>query len=41
MLVHNYLGIDLELVWKIIEDDVPELKRAVAEMLQNAREMDS
>jgi uncharacterized protein with HEPN domain len=41
VLVHNYLGIDLELVWKIIENDVPELKRAVTEMLQNAREIDS
>jgi uncharacterized protein with HEPN domain len=41
VLVHNYLGIDLEMVWKTIEHDVPELKRAVTEMLQNAREIDS
>ena len=41
VLVHNYLGIDLELVWQIIENDVPELKRAVTEMLQNAKEVDS
>lgn len=34
VLVHNYLGIDLELVWKIVADDLPELKRAVTEMLQ-------
>ncbi len=33
VLVHNYLGIDLELLWEIIERDVPELKRAVAELL--------
>ena len=33
VLVHNYLGIDLELIWKVIEDDLPELKRAVEEML--------
>ncbi len=34
VLVHNYLGIDLELVWKVIENDLPELKLAVAEMLR-------
>lgn len=35
ILVHNYLGIDLELVWKVIENDLPDLKAAVAEMLQD------
>lgn len=38
VLVHNYLGIDLELIWKVIEEDLPELKRAVEEMLQNIAE---
>lgn len=41
VLVHNYLGVDLELVWKIIEHDMPELKRAVTELLQNSGEIDS
>ncbi|HEY0077207.1 MAG TPA: HepT-like ribonuclease domain-containing protein [Pyrinomonadaceae bacterium] len=35
VLVHNYLGIDLELILEIVERDVPKLKRAVAEMLRN------
>ena len=35
ILVHNYLGIDLELIWKIIETDVPNLKSAVVELLEN------
>ena len=35
ILVHNYLGIDLELVWTIIERDTPALKRAVNEMLES------
>lgn len=26
VLVHNYLGIDLEIVWKVIGRDVPKLK---------------
>ena len=40
VLVPNYLGIDLELIWKVIEDDLPELERAVEEMLQNITESD-
>lgn len=34
VLVHNYLGVDLNAVWSIIERDLPELKRAVSEMLE-------
>ncbi|MGA9995480.1 MAG: HepT-like ribonuclease domain-containing protein [Pyrinomonadaceae bacterium] len=41
VLVHNYLGIDLELIWETIERDMPELKRAVTEMLQDVKEVDS
>ena len=41
ILVHNYLGIDLELVWKVIETDVPELKHAVTKMLQIIAETES
>jgi Uncharacterized conserved protein len=33
VLVHNYLGIDMERIWEIIQRDVPELKRAVSDML--------
>ncbi len=33
VLVHDYLGVDLAAVWKIVQEDLPELKRAVAEML--------
>lgn len=41
ILVHNYLGIDLELIWKTIENDLPELKRAVTVMLQNSTDADN
>jgi uncharacterized protein with HEPN domain len=34
LLVHNYLGIDLERVWDIVQRDVPVLKRAATSMLQ-------
>ncbi len=32
-LVHDYLGIDLETVWRIVQYDVVELKQAIADML--------
>ncbi|MGD0693964.1 MAG: HepT-like ribonuclease domain-containing protein [Terriglobia bacterium] len=35
LLVHNYLGVDLERVWDIVQRDVPPLKRAVEAMLQD------
>ena len=35
LLVHNYLGIDLERVWDIVQRDVAALKRTVAQMLQD------
>jgi uncharacterized protein with HEPN domain len=33
-LVHDYLGIDLDLVWKVIVEDLPELKRVIGESLE-------
>ena len=33
MLVHDYLGIDIERVWNILEKDLPVLKKAVQKML--------
>lgn len=34
VLVHNYLGIDLELVWSTTQKEVPELKRTMLQMQQ-------
>ena len=28
-LVHDYLGVDLDIVWKIVIEDLPELKRVI------------
>lgn len=33
ILVHNYLGIDLERIWQIVTRDVPVLKSAVQDMI--------
>jgi len=35
ILVHVYLGIDLDEVWKIMQRDVPDLKRAIEDMLED------
>jgi uncharacterized protein with HEPN domain len=33
VLVHDYLGIDIERVWNILEIDLPILKKAVQRMM--------
>jgi uncharacterized protein with HEPN domain len=37
VLVHDYLGIDIERVWIVIESDLPQLKSAIEAM---RRELD-
>jgi len=33
ILIHQYMKVDLEAVWAIVRDDLPEFKRAVVEIL--------
>ena len=33
ILVHDYLGVDIERIWDIIEKELPPLKEAVRNML--------
>jgi len=33
VLVHHYLGIDIERVWNILEKDLPVLKKTIQRML--------
>jgi uncharacterized protein with HEPN domain len=37
ILVHDYLGVDIERVWLIIEKDLPGLKRAIEEMIRESK----
>jgi uncharacterized protein with HEPN domain len=37
-LTHEYFGVDLEIVWKIIEDDLPVLMGAIREVTQTESE---
>ncbi len=38
LLSHEYFGVDLEIVWKIIEDDLPALMDAVREIVGTQRD---
>jgi uncharacterized protein with HEPN domain len=35
VLVHNYLGVDLERIWNVATVEVPDLKRHTSDMLVN------
>src|SRR5215216_5552108 len=35
VLVHNYLGIDMDIIWEITQRDIPELKRVISKILQD------
>jgi uncharacterized protein with HEPN domain len=37
VLVHDYLGVDIERVWLIIEKDLPGLKQAIEEMIRESK----
>ena len=34
-LIHHYFGIDHELIWNTVQQDIPELKNSVQKLLQN------
>lgn len=34
VIVHDYLGVDLAQIWDIVERDLPDLKSAIAAMLE-------
>jgi len=33
VLTHDYLGVDLEVVWEVVENDLPALKRNLKKIL--------
>jgi uncharacterized protein with HEPN domain len=35
VVVHDYLGVNLEKVWKIVENDLPVLERQARSILEN------
>lgn len=37
LLIHEYFGVDLEIVWKVIQDDLPVLINAVNEIRESLK----
>ncbi len=35
ILAHEYLGVDLEIVWKVVQEDLPELYEVVVKLLED------
>ncbi|MHA1649839.1 MAG: HepT-like ribonuclease domain-containing protein [Candidatus Helarchaeota archaeon] len=33
MLIHAYFGVDMEIIWDIVENKVPKLKEKIEEIL--------
>lgn len=38
VLIHHYFGVDLEMVWKTVQQDLPRLRAAVTRMLADLQE---
>jgi uncharacterized protein with HEPN domain len=38
VVVHDYLGVDLDRIWDILEDDLPSLKTKIIEILREYEE---
>lgn len=36
LLVHEYFGVDLDIVWKVIRDDLPGLLKSVEQMMRES-----
>lgn len=34
-VIHNYFGVNLDIVWEIIEQDLPHLKKKIEKILKN------
>lgn len=34
VLIHEYFGVDMELVWKIANKDIPKLKKQIKNLLE-------
>lgn len=33
-LIHDYFGVDYEIVWDVVQNHIPELRRQIASMLE-------
>lgn len=35
ILVHHYFGIDYEIVWSVVENDLPDMKRKIKDIMRD------
>ena len=35
-VLHDYFGVNLEIVWAVVEQELPKLRAAVAELLERS-----
>lgn len=36
-LIHDYIGVSLEMVWRTVKEDIPAVRPSLLEMLENIR----
>jgi uncharacterized protein with HEPN domain len=36
-VIHNYFGVDLEVIWKTLHEDLPPLQAAIAKILEDPK----
>jgi uncharacterized protein with HEPN domain len=34
-VIHDYFGVNLEIVWAVVEQELPKLKMAIADLLES------
>ncbi len=34
-LIHDYFNTDVEIIWKAVQEDVPQLKRLISKVLED------
>lgn len=39
-IIHNYFGVDLDIVWNIIKINIPDLKQKILKIKENLEEQD-
>ncbi|MBU4274797.1 DUF86 domain-containing protein [Patescibacteria group bacterium] len=36
-LIHEYFGIDIDLIWKVVKNDIPKLKKQILDLLKKLK----
>jgi len=36
-IIHHYFGVDLETIWKVVKEDIPQLKKQIHKILEKEK----